>query len=237
MRRSIGQGLRWVYVHPQLGPLARSTHIWFIGSAILGAVVPALILNELRLGALGLGLVLGCAGVGAVIGTTISTRLGEHWGTGRAMVAARLIQPLAVALMALAPVAASVKGPLAGESSGSPAGWPAGLWAAFLLAALGQFLLGLAMGAESPLEMGYRQAVTPDRLIARMSATMRSVNRGMIVLGAPLGGLIASIAGIGTSLWVAATIMLTGALVLLFSRFRSARVEEQQLTDEESLTL
>ncbi|XAS66802.1 MFS transporter [Micrococcaceae bacterium Sec5.7] len=240
LRQSIGEGLRWVYGHPQLGPLAWSTHIWFIGSATLGAVVPSLILNELKLGALGLGIVLGCAGVGAVFGTTISTRLGERWGTGRTMVAARLVQPFSVVLMALAPVAAT--SPVAAALNGlteaavnTPGGWPAFLWAAFILAALGQFLFGFAMGADSPLEMGYRQAVTPDRLIARMSATMRSVNRGMIVLGAPLGGLIASGVGIGAALWVAAGFMLVGALVLLFSMFTSARIEEQQLTEEQSL--
>lgn len=57
------------------------------------------------------------------------------------------------------------------------------------------------MGTDSPLGMGYQQAVTPDRLIARMSATMRSANRGMIVVGAPLGGGIAAVAGVGAALW------------------------------------
>jgi hypothetical protein len=52
--------------------LAWSTHLWFIGSAILGAVLPTVILHDLRLGALGLGLVMGCSGIGAVIGTTLS---------------------------------------------------------------------------------------------------------------------------------------------------------------------
>jgi predicted MFS family arabinose efflux permease len=83
--------------------------------------------------------------------------------------------------------------------------------------------------------MGYQQAVTPDRLIARMSATRRSVNRGMIVIGAPLGGAIAAVAGTGTALWAAAAFLLLASLVLLFSRFRDARIEDQQLSDEEVL--
>ncbi|WP_354247431.1 MFS transporter [Arthrobacter sp. UYEF20] len=224
LHRKVAEGLRWVYGHSHLAPLAWSTHIWFIGSAILGAVLPTVILNDLRLGALGLGLVMGCSGIGAVAGTTLSTRLGHRWGTGNAMVAARLAQPFAIALVALAPLAAG--GERTGEIYGSPLHWPGELWAAFALAGFGQLLFGMAMGVEGPLEMGYQQAVTPDRLIARMSATRRSVNRGMIVIGAPLGGVIATVAGTDTALWAAAAFLLLASLVLLFSRFRDARIEE-----------
>ncbi|MGO1184354.1 MAG: MFS transporter [Micrococcaceae bacterium] len=236
VKHRVGEGLRWLYLHPRLGPHAVSSHIWFIGSAMMGAVFPALILNELQLGALGLGLAIGCAGVGAVLGTLISNQLGERWGTGRVVVASSLFQPVAVALIALSPaVAATRDGPLTGAAYGSPVEWPGTLWAAFILAAVGQLLFGFAMGADSPLTMGYQQAVTPDRLIARMSATMRSANRGMIVVGAPLGGAIATGVGVGTALWVAAAIMLVAGLVMLFSPYRTARIEDDQLTDEEAL--
>jgi len=232
LHRKVAEGLRWVYGHSHLAPLAWSTHIWFIGSAILGAVLPTVILHDLRLGALGLGLVMGCSGIGAVLGTTLSTRLGRRWGTGNAMVASRLAQPFAIAVVALAPLAAG--GERTGEIYGSPLHWPGELWAAFVLAGFGQLLFGMAMGVEGPLEMGYQQAVTPDRLIARMSATRRSVNRGMIVIGAPLGGVIATVAGTDTALWAAAAFLLLASLVLLFSRFRNARIEVQQLSDEEA---
>ena len=219
LQHKVAEGLRWVYGHAYLGPLAWSTHAWFIGSSILGALLPVLILNDLGLGAAGLGLVMSSAGVGAVIGAVISARLGEQWGTGRAMVASRLLQPAAVALVALSPA-------VAGNSSAP----------AFVLAAAGQFVFGLAMGVEGPLEMGYRQAVTPDALIARMSATMRSVNRSMIVVGAPLGGLIASVANTSAALWSAVGMLLLAALVLAFSAFRKARVEDQELADDHAHT-
>lgn len=233
LRHKVAEGLQWVYRHSRLAPLAWSTHIWFIGSAVLGTVLPTVILNDLGLGALGLGLVMGCSGVGAVVGTTLSTRLGRRWGTGRSIVVSRLVEPLAVAMVALAPVVAGAAH--TGEAYGSPLNWPGQLWAAFILAGFGQLLFGMAMGVEGPLEMGYQQAVTPDRLIARMSATRRSVNRGMIVIGAPLGGLIAAVAGTDTALWAAAAFLLLAAVVLLFSKFRDARIEDQQLSDEAAL--
>ncbi|NJC20944.1 MFS family permease [Arthrobacter pigmenti] len=217
VRTRIAEGLRWIYGHRMLRPLALSSHLWFIGSAMLGAVLPALILNDLRLGALGLGLVLGGAGIGAVIGTTLSQRWGERWGTGRVVVAARLAQPPAVVVVLLAPLAAG-----GATGDGSMGSWPAPVWAAFALAVLGQVLYGCALGAEGPVEMGYWQAVTPDALIARMNATRRSVNRGMIVVGAPLGGVIATGFGSVAALGVAAAVMLVSALVLALSPFRVA---------------
>ncbi|GAA1118653.1 MFS transporter [Arthrobacter flavus] len=238
LRRKIGEGLRWIYGHPRLRPLAWSSHAWFIGSAMMGTVLPALVLNDLKLGALGLGLVLSGAGVGSVVGTLISIRIGEKLGTGRTIVTARLIQPVALALIALSPLiaVAVADGPLDVQTYGPPTEWPVALWSAFAVAVGGQFLFWLSMGVEGPLEMGYWQAVTPDSLIARMSATRRSINRGMIVLGAPLGGAIATFSTSSVALWVAAGIMLLSALVLLFSKFRNANVEKDQLTDEEALT-
>ena len=238
MRRKIGEGLRWVYGHPRLGPLSWSSHAWFIGSAMMGAVLPALVLNDLRLGALGLGLVLSGAGIGSVVGTLLSLRIGERWGTGKTVVIARLVQPAALALIAFSPLvaAAVASGPLNDRAAGFPTDWPVALWAAYAVAAGGQFLFWLSMGVEGPLEMGYQQAVTPDKLIARMSATKRSMNRGMIVLGAPLGGALATLTSSSIALWVAAGVMLLSALVLLFSKFRNANVENDQLTDEEALT-
>lgn len=235
MRRRVAEGLRWIYRHPRLGPLAWSSHTWFIGSAMMGAVLPALVLKDLRIGALGLGLVLTAAGIGSVMGTLISLRIGQRWGTGRTMVAARLIQPAALALIACSPLVVAAYDPQTDQAYGSPADWPAPLWAAFAVAVGGQFLFWMAMGVEGPLEMGYWQAVTPDKLIARMSATRRSMNRGMIVLGAPLGGFVATVTSSSTALWAAAGVMLLSASMLLFSEFRDANVEHDQLPDEEAL--
>lgn len=238
MRAKIGEGLRWVYGQPRLGPLSWCSHAWFIGSAVMGAVLPALVLNDLKLGAVGLGLVLSGAGIGSVVGTLTSTRIGHRWGTGKAMIFARLVQPAALAVIAFSPLVAKVvtSAPLTHRAHGSPADWSASLWAAFALAAGGQFVFWASMGIEGPLEMGYQQAVTPDKLLARMSAIKRSMNRGMIVLGAPLGGALATRTSSSIALWAAAGIMLISALVLLFSKFRTANVENDQLTEEEALS-
>ncbi len=215
VRTLIAEGVRWIYGHRMLRPVALSSHVWFVGSSMLGAILPALILNDLRFGPLGLGFILGAAGVGAVLGTTLSQRLGERWRTGPVVVAARLAQPVAVVVVLLAPLVAR-------EATGDTAAWPPELWAAFALAFGGQLIYGCALGAEGPIEMAYWQAVTPDGLMARMNATRRSVNRGMIVVGAPVGGAIATIFGSVPALGVSAVVLLCAALILAGSPFRGA---------------
>lgn len=76
-------------------------------------------------------------------------RLGHRWGTGRTMVAARTAQPLAVALVARAPIEAC--GTHTGQIYGSALQWSGELWAALALAGTGQLLFGMATGVEGPL--------------------------------------------------------------------------------------
>jgi predicted MFS family arabinose efflux permease len=96
-------------------------------------------------------------------------------------------------------------------------------WMIVAALAVGQALYGLAMGAENANEMGYWQAVTPDALQGRMNATRRSINRGMIVVGAPLGGLLADTIGYRPTFWlgIAGFTLVTGYLAV--SPFRDAR--------------
>lgn len=217
----ISESLSWIYQHRYLGPLAWSTHIWFIGSAMLGTVLPVLVLHYAGLGAIGLGVILSCAGVGAVVGTSISGWCGNRWGTGRVVVFARGVEAVSVAL-------------LAGVAALLPWLHAIGTGPVVLVACLGvaQLLWGVSMGAESPLEMGFWQATTPDTMIARMSSVRRSANRGMIVLGAPLGGLIATVAGVPVALWVCAGLVALGTVLLAVSPFRTVRIEDAMLDDE-----
>lgn len=96
-------------------------------------------------------------------------------------------------------------------------------WFVLVLVAAGQFLYGFAIGIENANEMGYRQAVTPDELQGRMNTTMRSVNRAMIVVGAPAGGLLADVIGYRLTLWIGTAGFALVAVALAASPFRRAR--------------
>ncbi len=58
----------------------------------------------------------------------------------------------------------------------------------------------------------------------------------MIVLGAPLGGFLATNVGVPTALWASSAVMVLAGLFLVMSPFRSARTELHQLSDEDART-
>lgn len=199
------EGLRWIHRHPTLRPLALSGYAWFFFNGILGTVYVPYALLELEIGAVGLGITMSVAGAGALIGTSISERLGRRLGIARTLTAARLVEAAGFAVVAFLPGA-----------------WSPGTTGAVAAAGLGQLLFGLGLGAEGPIELSYRQAVTPDRLQGRTNATMRSLNRAAIVVGAPLGGLLAGATSSRAALAVGAAGIAVGAVALGASRFRRA---------------
>jgi MFS family permease len=208
--KQIKEGLRWVYKHRYLSTLAFNNHAWFLFHSMVGTVLVTFSLTELGLNASTLGLVLTSACIGAVLGTTISTHAGMRWGIGRSMAFSRVLYCPAVILMVLTPSAEH--------------GFH--LTSTLLMIGFGQFLYGFAMGIEGPLEMGYRQSITPLQLQGRMNATMRSINRSMIVIGAPLGGQIADAFGFRTALWVAVVGLAVVGVWFMFSPMRNAQIDE-----------
>jgi MFS family permease len=59
-----------------------------------------------------------------------------------------------------------------------------------------------------------------------MNATMRSINRSMIVIGAPFGGFLGDRIGYGNMLRIAVLGFLAGATALGLARFRDARLDD-----------
>ncbi len=203
------EGLHWVYGHRGLRPMALGGHAWFLFNAVLGTVYVPFALRELGIGAGGLGITLSLAGLGAVLGSSLSGWLGRRLSIVRTISGARLLEAAGFAVVALTPGMGDL-----------------GTTGLVAVAGLGQFLFGLGLGAEGPIELSYRQAVTPDRLQGRMNATMRSLNRAAIVVGAPLGGLLADAVTSRFALWVGVTGMAVSAIALAASGFRHATLDD-----------
>lgn len=208
-RAELREGLAWVYRHRTLTPLAWGSHLWFLFFSMFTTVFAPFVLRTQHLGELGLGIVLAMAGVGGVVGSSFARGLGHRFGAGRVVIISYTGCALAFTLVALA----------AAASDGHPQ------TAGVVLVGAGQLVLGLAMGANNANELGFRQTVTPDRLQARTNATMRSANRTMIVVGAPLGGIIGDAFGYRSTMWLAAAGMLLASAALASSPFRHARVD------------
>jgi predicted MFS family arabinose efflux permease len=209
LHAELRKGLTWVYGHRMLAPLALASHAWFLCTAMVSTVYVLFVIDGLGFDAAALGLTFAVSGVGAVIGSSVAERAGARFGVGPAIVACRWSTPAGYALI-----------PLAHN----------GITGLFLLCST-QFLFGLSIGVDSPLEMGYRQSVTPDRLLGPMNATMRSINRAAIVIGAPVAGVLAAWLGTRATLWVAVAGLLLAALALTASNFRDARLNSSAPAD------
>ncbi|WP_223690192.1 MFS transporter [Leifsonia poae] len=202
----IREGLRWVYRHRVLGPYAVAVHVWFLFSSMLGTIfVPFMILDQ-HFSAFELGLTLSAAGVGGLVGSLFATRIGLSWGAGPAVLVCYAAMPIGWVVIALSPDASSGRG----------------RWVALAALIIGQAVFGLALGASNANEMGYRQAVTPDALQGRTNTTMRSFNRAAIIVGAPLGGVLADTIGSRPTLWIAIGGFILVFVALLLSPFRTA---------------
>lgn len=94
------------------------------------------------------------------------------------------------------------------------------------LVAMGRFGFCLAVGLGSPIELGYRQSVTPDRLQGRMNAKIRSLNRVMITIGAPPGGWPASQLDYRPVRWIGIAGVTTAALTPALPPFRHANFDD-----------
>jgi MFS family permease len=206
--RQIREGLAWVYRQPTLGSLAVLTHGWFVCNAMLTPVFAALVLLDIGASPFALGVALAGAGLGSLVGASVTTRVGRSLDAGPTIILSHAITTVGVAILAVAAAATD------GASS-----------TATLVAALtvGQGLHGLAMGMSNSHEMGYRQTITPDALQARTNTTMRSVNRAMIVGAAPIGGFLADAVGTTTTLAVIAVGFGLVTVAMLASPVREAR--------------
>lgn len=200
LRAEIRDGLQWTYRHRTLGPLAVSTHVWFLANGAAITVLSLLALRSLGFTAYTFGLLLAVFGVTSLVGASIAPRIGARIGSGRVIILARVAYPIVWLLVAVAPATA------VGD--------------ALLFVALS--LQGLAAGVENSNEMGYWQALTPDKVLGRVNATRRSVNRTMAALGALVAGLLAGPIGDRPTLIGVIITLAAAALIAALSPLREA---------------
>jgi MFS family permease len=141
-----------------------------------------------------LGVLLGIASVGGVIGSLVTGRLSNRIGIGPAFVVGCVLFP---APLVLVPLAAGPR-------------WAvfACLFGAEFLSGLGVMILDISYGA-------IKAAVVPERFLARVSGAYMVVNYGVRPLGALVGGALGTAIGLRPTLWVATIGAVAGFLWLL----------------------
>jgi MFS family permease len=173
--RELWEGLRLVAAHPMLRATAAATGLWNFFDGARTAVLVLFLTRTLSLEAGAVGAIFTVWAIGFLLGSFLPHRIARRIGLGRAILLGIV---LAVPSELMTAVAA-----------GPP------LVAATIIGA-GFFLTGVTIPIYDINQFSLRQAITPLRLQGRVSATMRTLIRGSLPLGALVGGLLAEQIGL-----------------------------------------
>lgn len=198
--REIGAGLRLVFGNPYLRGIAGCAATANLAWNIILSVFILFATRDLGLGAPVIGLVFGAGNVGFLTGASIASRLSNRLGLGITLIAMPVLSSAGAVLIALAD-------------------GPRPLIIAMLTAA--QFLFGFGGVIYNINQVSLRQALTPDHLRGRMTATMRFIVWGTIPIGALLGGTLGERFGLRATTEFGAFVTLLAFLWLLFSPVRT----------------
>ncbi|MGY0235839.1 MFS transporter [Longispora urticae] len=198
--REIAEGLRFVLGHPMLRPIVVADGMFCLSLIMYQTMLMVFLARELHLDSFGIGLVLSTMGCGGLLGALTARRVAARVGRGRILWLAPLLTCPLTALM-----------PLAGP------GW------SVVPAAAGLMLLSAGGVVRLVTQAGVQQAVTPDQLLGRMSATSRFVAWGGMPVGGLLGGAAGAAFGATAALWIAAAGMTLTFLPTFLSPLRTLR--------------
>ncbi|MET9693171.1 MFS transporter [Streptomyces sp. NPDC006514] len=198
--REIKEGLKFLVKHPILRATVLGDAIFNLFLVMYQTMLLVFLEREIGLRPSGIGLVLSGMGCGALLGALLATRASKWVGHGPVI----WLAPLATCpLTVLMPFARS--------------GW------SVYVAALGLAALSLGGVVRVVSQSSVQQALTPDRLLARTSATARFVACGGIPLGGLLGGASGSVFGVTDTLWIGAAGMTLSVLPNFLSPLRTLR--------------
>ncbi|HSJ98043.1 MAG TPA: MFS transporter, partial [Myxococcota bacterium] len=165
LRSEIREGLAMIWSHPVLRAMAWALALWQLFRHAFVAIVVLFAARELEFSAGHVGVMFMAAGLGSLAAAGLVAPLNRRFGMGPVMLVGLTGTGVAWIVMAAA------TGPY---------------WLASVLFGGGLFLLDLGAMVFFINYLTLRQAVTPDRLLGRVTATMMSLT----VSAAPLGGLV-----------------------------------------------
>ncbi|MGX5185394.1 MFS transporter [Streptomyces avermitilis] len=200
LRRDIKEGLKFVLEHPVLRATMLGDAIFNLFLVMYQTMLLVFLGREMGFGSFGIGLILSGMGCGALLGALLATRVSKRVGQGPVIWLAPLVTCPLTVLMPLA-----------------RPGW------SMYAAAIGLAALSLGGVVRFVAQSSLQQALTPDRLLGRMSATARFVSWGCLPLGGILGGASGSVFGATATLWIGAVGMTLSFLANFMSPLRNMR--------------
>ncbi len=205
VRRSMGaeirEGLALVWNNPTLRSLALVAAAWQVLHHMQVAVLILFATRDLGLSAGAIGLAYMAGGLGCVLAASAAERLSQRFGVGAAIVYGLMLTAFGWQAFGLI------------HGTGS---------LATLLLGVGMLLFDFGAVLYAINYLALRQALTPDRLLGRMTATMRFLTVAAAPLGSLAGGALATGIGLRHTLWVVGSLGL--ALTVAAMRWSPVRL-------------
>ncbi|WP_090768746.1 MFS transporter [Nonomuraea maritima] len=195
--RRIGDGLLFVFGHPILRAALLQGTMVNLGFPLYAVLLPVLLVSQLGHPEWVLGAYLSIGGLGTLAGSATAHLVGRRLGRGRAAWIVSLITTPAALVV-----------PFVGD----------GAWT--WIAAAGWFVLTYRTGLNNVLLVSFRQEVTPDAMLGRMTATTRLLLMGAVGAGGLLAGLIGEVWDVRTAMWAGAACMSLSWLPIFLSPLR-----------------
>jgi MFS family permease len=198
MRVEAAEGLRYVARHPYLRAIAACTGTLNLFGNIGGVILLLYIVDQLGVGPGTIGVIFAIANLGVLFGALTAERFARWFGIGRTITWSAFVSAFALVPVAIAP-----------RDNAIP----------FLVA-------GGVIGAATAViyninQVSLRQAITPERMLGRMNATMRFIVWGTIPVGSLIGGGLGALLGLQTTIWIGAIGSFLGFLPVFFSQVRT----------------
>ncbi len=203
LRSQIREGLVFVGGNRILRATAITSAASNFSFAVASAVSFIFLARTLDLSPAVIGIVVAAGSVTVMLGAALTPRLSRRFGSAR------------IIWLSLA-----ITGPLTLLSPLAQPGWTVVL--IFVGMAAGEF--GQIIYAITNVSL--RQRLCPDRMLGRVTATMRFLIMGLFPLGALLGGVLGELIGARSTLWVAGAIIVLSPLPLILVLRRTRDVEE-----------
>lgn len=193
-------GVLLVTRHPVLRAIAAAGALSNLGIVLVLTMLPVVLVDELGMSATVLGLLLASGGLGMLAGSLVARRLAAVFGAGRVLL---------LASVAIAPFGFGM--PFVDH--GAP------LW----LAAAGWLVVTTKVGSDNVINVSFRQRVTPDRLLGRVTATFRFLLTGALAVGAAAAGALGQLVEPRAALVAGPCVLATVWLPIWLSPLRTDR--------------
>lgn len=204
-RSDLAEGFRYIFRHPVLRAGIACTSTINLFNFMAFAIFVLFASRTLGLSAGAIGLILGTAAVGALLGALIAPRVGRVLGIGRAVIVGSVLFPAPMALFPLA------HGPH---------------WLSGSMLLVGEFFAGVGVMIFDVNQNSLNAMLIPQKVRSRVVGVSRFFNYGVRPLGALVGGVLGSAIGLRETLWISVIGCLFSVVFLLASPMRTLLEED-----------